>query len=184
MSYTDTFIQEHKGAAIREMVFRGIPASVTMAQAILESGWGRSPLAVEANNFFGIKASDWKGPTYTMPTQEYGSQGYYVDPDAKFRKYSSDSASFKDHSKFLIENKNYSRAFQKDIDDYAGWAAELKRGGYATAPDYVQKVVSIVNQYKLQELDRKGIQLRIVYKAAKVTAVALGIILIVKLIAS
>lgn len=140
-----TYIQRFKGIAITEMNRYGIPASITMAQAILESGIGKSDLAKYANNHFGIKCtSDWPG------------KGYYKDDDKKddcFRVYKNPEESFRDHSEFL-KRKRYAFLFELDKNDYVGWAKGLKQAGYATNPKYPDLLISLIERYELDQFDR------------------------------
>ncbi|MFC5282593.1 glucosaminidase domain-containing protein [Pedobacter alpinus] len=145
-NYTvDSYIQRFKGIAITEMNRYGIPASITMAQAILESGVGKSDLAKYANNHFGIKCtSDWNG------------KGYYKDDDKKddcFRVYKNPEESFRDHSEFL-KRKRYAFLFELDKNDYVGWAKGLKQAGYATNPKYPDLLISLIERYNLSQFDR------------------------------
>jgi flagellum-specific peptidoglycan hydrolase FlgJ len=169
MANTDKFINEHKAIAISEAVRTGIPASITMAQAILESGWGESGLTVNANNYFGVKAdSSWKGPVYnTMTGEVYSGQSVVVN--ANFRKYNDARDSFKDHSNFLVDMPRYDGLFAFGITDYENWAKGLQSAGYATSPTYASKLISLVEQYGLQDLDKK----------AKVRRRTIGFIIIV-----
>jgi len=144
-NYTvDSYIQRFKGIAVAEMNRYGIPASITMAQAILESGTGKSDLAKYANNHFGIKCtSDWTG------------KGYYKDDDKKddcFRVYKNPEESFRDHSEFL-KRKRYAFLFELDKDDYKGWAKGLKQAGYATNPKYPDLLIGLIERYGLDEFD-------------------------------
>lgn len=146
-TYTTTsYISKFKTIAITEMNKYGIPASITLSQALLESGTGNSDLAKYANNHFGIKCtSDWKG------------KGYYKDDDQKddcFRVYNNPEESFKDHSEFL-KRKRYAALFELDKDDYEGWAKGLKAAGYATNPKYPDLLINIIEKYNLQQYDRK-----------------------------
>ena len=143
---TASYISKFKTIAITEMNKYGIPASITLAQALLESGIGNSDLAKFANNHFGIKCTtDWKG------------KGYYKDDDQKddcFRVYNNPVESFKDHSEFL-KRKRYASLFELDKDDYEGWAKGLKAAGYATNPKYPDLLINIIEKYNLQQYDRK-----------------------------
>jgi flagellum-specific peptidoglycan hydrolase FlgJ len=116
-----------------------------MAQGILESGYGNSELARYANNHFGIKChKDWEG------------DGYYIDDDEInecFRKYKSPEESFSDHSLFLTERKRYADLFLLEVTDYKGWAHGLKKAGYATSPTYANRLIEIIEKYKLYEID-------------------------------
>ncbi len=138
------YITEHKDDAIREMIKSGVPASITMAQACLESSDGNSPLAIEANNHFGIKCSNWNGPSYTQ------------DDDAKdecFRKYNTALESYDDHSNFLKTRPRYAFLFELDKTDYKAWAKGLKKAGYATDPSYADRLIKIIDEYQLHLLD-------------------------------
>ena len=145
-SYTSLqYIERFKAIAIQEMNLYGIPASITLAQGLYESGSGNSELAKNANNHFGIKCtSDWKG------------KSYYKDDDNKndcFRVYDRPEDSFRDHSNFL-KRKNYAHLFELDKNDYQGWAYGLKSAGYATNPRYPQLLIGIIQKYNLDQYDR------------------------------
>jgi LysM repeat protein len=146
------YIQKYQDIAKRQMQNYGIPASIIMAQALLESGDGNSTLAVKANNHFGIKChSSWTGPKI------------YHDDDAKgecFRKYRSPERSFQDHSEFLRGSRRYAFLFDLNPLDYSGWAIGLSRAGYATDPDYPKKLIRIIKENNLNMLDR-GIEIKI-----------------------
>jgi len=141
LSYIETF----KAVAIQEMNAFGIPASITLAQGILESGSGNSSLAKFANNHFGIKCtSDWKG------------KAYYKDDDQTndcFRVYKDARESYKDHSEFL-KRKRYSFLFELDKNDYKNWAIGLKTAGYATNPKYPDLLIGVIEKYKLYQYDQ------------------------------
>lgn len=140
------YIRKYSTEAVRQMEKYGIPASITLAQGILESDAGRSMLAVEGNNHFGIKChSDWTGRTM-----------YYDDDrrDECFRKYSSAKESFEDHSLFLRNGSRYSSLFKLKTTDYKGWARGLKQAGYATSPTYAEKLISLIERYNLDAYDR------------------------------
>ncbi len=138
-----TYIQQYKQLAIDEMIRTGVPASITLAQGILETGGGQSDLASQANNHFGIKCKqEWTGETILH------------DDDKKnecFRKYPSVEESFKDHSEFLRSRPNYSFLFKLDPTDYEGWAKGLKKAGYATNPAYPQSLMKLIVENNLQE---------------------------------
>jgi len=145
-SYTSlSYIERFKGIAIQEMNQYGIPASITLAQGLFESGSGNSDLAKVANNHFGIKCtSDWKG------------KSYYKDDDSAnecFRVYDNPDDSYRDHSAFL-KRKNYARLFELDKNDYEGWARGLKQCGYATNPKYPDLLINIIVRYHLDQYDR------------------------------
>lgn len=143
---TISYINRFKTIAITEMDKFGIPASITLAQALLESGTGNSDLAKYANNHFGIKCTiDWSG------------KGYYKDDDHKddcFRVYNNPEESFKDHSEFL-KRKRYAFLFELDKDDYEGWAKGLKQAGYATNPKYPDLLIGIIDKYDLHKFDKR-----------------------------
>jgi len=145
-SYTSLqYIDRFKGIAMQEMNLYGIPASITLAQGLYESGSGNSELAKNANNHFGIKCtSDWTG------------KSYYKDDDGHndcFRVYDTPEQSFRDHSNFL-KRKNYAHLFELDKNDYQGWAYGLKAAGYATNPKYPQLIIGIIQKYSLDQYDR------------------------------
>lgn len=155
----EIYIDKFKNIAIREMKNYGIPASITLAQGILESGSGNSRLAREANNHFGIKCtSDWTGKTI------------FEDDDKEddcFRVYKSAEESFRDHSEFL-KRKRYAALFELDKYDYRGWASGLKAAGYATNPKYADLLISLVERYKLDRFDKGEIEDIPVVKEEKV----------------
>jgi len=149
VSQTDSaylsYISQWSQAAISEMAFSKIPASITMAQALHESRFGTSELAVKANNHFGIKCqSEWYGGRYT-----------YQDDDNNtcFRLYNSAQESYRDHSLFLMTRPRYAALFELDPADYAGWAHGLKKAGYATNPKYAFILIKIIEDYRLFLLD-------------------------------
>ena len=139
------YIDQYKDVAIEQMKHYGIPASITLAQGIFESGAGRSELAVKANNHFGIKCNGWTG------------RKSYHDDDVRgecFRAYDNAYESFEDHSKFLSSRQRYSSLFNLKKDDYKGWARGLKAAGYATNPQYADRLIEIIQLYKLYEYDK------------------------------
>jgi LysM repeat protein len=142
----EDYIELYKGIAIEEMNMFGIPASITIAQGILESGNGNSILAKEANNHFGIKChKEWTGATYHMDDDEV---------DECFRKYENPYESFKDHSLFLTSRDRYACLFELDITDYVGWAKGLKSAGYATNPNYAEILIKNIEEFKLYKYDQ------------------------------
>lgn len=142
----EDYIERFKAIAIKEMNSYGIPASITLAQGILESGNGNSSLARDANNHFGIKCtSEWKGKTILKDDDE---------KDDCFRVYTSPEESFRDHSEFL-KRKRYASLFELNKDDYRGWATGLKAAGYATNPRYAELLITLVERYDLSKYDRK-----------------------------
>ena len=139
------YIKKYSKTAVSEMYFSKVPASITMAQALHESRFGTSELAVNANNHFGIKCqSDWTGKRYT-----------YQDDDNNncFRWYDSVSESYRDHSKFLMTRPRYAFLFTLNPTDYVGWAQGLKQAGYATNPQYARILIRLIEDYKLFLLD-------------------------------
>ena len=142
----EEYIQTYKDIAMREMREHKIPASITLAQGILESGAGNSALAREAKNHFGIKChKGWDGKTYHMDDDE---------KDECFRKYSNAEESFRDHSEFLCTRGRYSALFDLEITDYRGWAKGLKAAGYATNPKYAQLLIDRIELYDLTKYDQ------------------------------
>ncbi len=142
---TKQYISLYKDIAIKEMHKFNIPASITLAQGILESGSGNSTLARKANNHFGIKChSSWKGKTFTHDDDR---------PNECFRKYRNAEQSFYDHSEFLANGSRYAFLFKLKTTDYKGWARGLKKAGYATAPTYARMLISIIEKYNLQQYD-------------------------------
>lgn len=140
------YIGKYKDLAIRQMKAYGIPASIIMAQACLESGDGNSSLAVNANNHFGIKCHDWKGESVRHDDDE---------KNECFRKYKHAEESFSDHSDFLRYRQRYSFLFDLDSKDYKGWAYGLKQAGYATNPQYPELLIKIIEDYQLYLFDRE-----------------------------
>ena len=142
--YQDYF-NTYKDVAIEQMLQYKIPASITLAQGVLESGAGRSELALRANNHFGIKCNGWTG-----------RKSYHDDDERNecFRAYNSVYESFRDHSVFLTTSQRYRRLFQLKQTDYKGWAKGLKACGYATSPVYAKKLIEIIELYRLYEYDK------------------------------
>lgn len=144
----DDYINNYSALAISEMKRTGIPASITLAQGIIESGNGKSRLAVEANNHFGIKChDDWTGPTIRHTDDRRNEC---------FRKYRNPEESFRDHSDFLAGQVRYRSLFELDETDYQGWAKGLKRAGYATNPDYANMLIRKIEEYGLHQYDLKS----------------------------
>ena len=144
--HTLQYIKKYAPLAVLEMHKYDIPASITLAQGILESGNGRSQLASKSNNHFGIKCHvGWKG------------QKVYHDDDEKgecFRKYKFVETSYKDHSEFLSGRRRYANLFKLRKSDYKGWAKGLKKAGYATDKKYPKKIIKIIETYNLYEFDK------------------------------
>ena len=138
------YIEKHKSLAVDQMKRYRIPASITLAQALLESGAGQSELASKSNNHFGIKCHDWAG------------RKVYHDDDQRddcFRVYKSVRDSYEDHSIFLSSHKRYAGLFRLSPTDYVGWARGLKAAGYATDRSYADKLINIIESYSLDRLD-------------------------------
>ncbi len=139
------YIRKYSPIAVSEMKRTGIPASITLAQGLLESGSGNSMLAKKANNHFGIKChTSWKGDRI------------YKDDDKKhecFRKYRSVKDSYDDHSNFLVKYSRYDFLFELKLTNYKGWAKGLKKAGYATNPKYPQRLIKLIEDYDLDKFD-------------------------------
>lgn len=135
------YVEKYKDIAMYEMVRSGVPASITLAQGLLESGFGESELCLKSNNHFGIKCkTEWMGEKVYHNDDEKGEC---------FRKYNSAEESYKDHSDFLRNRPHYSKLFELPITDYEGWAKGLKKAGYATEKDYPQRLIKIIENYNL-----------------------------------
>lgn len=144
---TENYINQFAPLAVEQMKKYQIPASITLAQGILESGNGKSELATKANNHFGIKChNSWSG------------EKIYFDDDEKnecFRKYTSVLDSYEDHSLFL-KKPRYEELFKLKLSDYKGWAEGLKKCGYATSPSYAKSLIELIEKYKLYEYDKES----------------------------
>ncbi len=151
-SATLAFIELQSEMAVREMWRTGIPASITLAQAIVESSWGNGSLAVEGNNYFGIKCNNnWSGATIYQEDDDY-KNGKLIA--SCFRKYASVEESYVDHSNFLREGARYANLFNLSSTDYKGWAKGLKAAGYATDRQYAEKLIEKIESYQLYQYDR------------------------------
>ena len=145
-SVQEAYINRYKDLAISGMRKNGIPASITLAQGMLESDYGRSRLAVNANNHFGIKChSGWRGETITHNDDR---------SNECFRKYRNAEESFNDHSSFLTTTPRYRDLFKLKSDDYKGWARGLRQAGYATNPNYANLLIKIIEDNELWRYDR------------------------------
>ena len=144
----EAYIKKYRELAVEEMKKYHIPASITLAQGLLESGAGQSALARKSNNHFGIKCgSDWYGKTVSH------------DDDARgecFRAYKHPKDSYEDHSKFLAGRPRYASLFKLNMTDYKGWARGLKKAGYATNPRYADQLIGIIELYELYKYDDKN----------------------------
>lgn len=142
----EEYIATYKDDAVKEMYLHKVPACITLAQGMLESGNGNSALCRNANNHFGIKCH-----------KEWGGETYYMDDDEKnecFRKYESALDSYSDHSMFLYSRSRYASLFELPVNDYKGWCYGLKAAGYATDPRYPERLIEIIEKYKLYELNK------------------------------
>ncbi len=150
---TEAYIKKYRKIAVKEMKQYGIPASITLAQGILESGNGKSRLAVKGKNHFGIKCtSDWTG------------RKIREDDDKKnecFRRYRKAEHSYRDHSEFIAKRDRYKFLFDYDKQDYKAWANGLKKAGYATNPNYPQLLIRLIERYDLDDYDKKGAKRKI-----------------------
>jgi flagellum-specific peptidoglycan hydrolase FlgJ len=154
----EAYIHEYAPIAQEEMKLYKIPASITLAQGILESGAGEGELTRKANNHFGIKCHGWSG------------QKVYHDDDESqecFRKYKDPKYSYRDHSVFLAERKRYAKLFDLDMNDYKGWAHGLRAAGYATDRRYPEKLISIIERYQLYLYDGDAPAREIAYSAPR-----------------
>ena len=139
------YIKKYAPAATKNMRFFKIPASITLAQGILESGYGEGTLAKNANNHFGIKChKDWKGKSIKHDDDE---------KNECFRSYKNPLRSYRDHSLFLVDRDRYRSLFKLNRKDYRGWALGLKAAGYATDPKYADKLISLIERFKLTRFD-------------------------------
>jgi flagellum-specific peptidoglycan hydrolase FlgJ len=139
------YVKKYAPAATKNMRFFKIPASITLAQGILESGYGEGTLAKKANNHFGIKChKEWKGKSITHDDDE---------KDECFRSYKNPLRSYRDHSLFLVDRDRYSSLFTLNRKDYKGWAVGLKAAGYATDPKYADKLISLIERFNLNRFD-------------------------------
>jgi len=140
------YIDKYKVIAVKKMLDHGIPASITLSQGILESGAGKSKLAMQANNHFGIKCHvGWSGDTYFMDDDK---------ANECFRKYAKAEDSFEDHSLFLTTRSRYAFLFEIPVTKYKDWAHGLKKAGYATNPKYAHLLIKVIEDNKLYEFDK------------------------------
>ncbi len=146
----EEYINTYKDLAILEMNRSGIPASITLAQGMLESGNGNSRLAVKANNHFGIKCHGWDG------TEIYHDDN---EKDECFRHYRTAQESYLDHTDFLMTRSRYAFLFEYKSTDYKSWARGLRKAGYATDPNYPQRLIDLIERYDLHQYD-EGVKFR------------------------
>jgi flagellum-specific peptidoglycan hydrolase FlgJ len=152
------FFNKYAVYAINAQMKYGVPASITLAQAALESAWGESGLTQKANNFFGIKDfpnDEWHSENYVAYTKEWNGSAYY-SIEQPFRKYRTAQGSFDDHATFLKKNSRYGKLFSLSVKDFVSWATGLKAAGYATDPGYADKLISMVNKYGLSKYDSQA----------------------------
>lgn len=150
-AYTWEYINAYSHIAIREMNRSGIPASITLAQGIHESSWGKGTLSTNSNNHFGIKCKkEWRGPTFYIEDDDYVNGKL---TKSCFRSYGTVEESYIDHTDFLMQNIRYQRLFKLATNDYVGWAQGLKACGYATDPNYATKLIKTIKEYQLDEYD-------------------------------
>jgi len=148
-----SYIEEYKELAIIEMHRSGVPASITLSQALIETNAGRSSLATEANNHFGIKCKrTWNGGTYYHEDDDLDKNGNLIE--SCFRAYDSAIQSYADHSNFLRTKENYISLFLLDRYDYKNWAIGLKNSGYATNPQYAEMIINKIEAYGLDQYDK------------------------------
>ena len=146
------YIEKHHELAVSEMYQSGIPASITLAQALHESNYGKSDLALKANNHFGIKCKKhWTGEVYLHKDDDLDKSGKLIK--SCFRSYNSHVDSYRDHSDFLSTSNNYTELFKLSKTDYLNWAHGLKKSGYATDPDYAIKLIKKIEKYDLSKYD-------------------------------
>ena len=144
----EAYIAQYAPVAVEQMKLHGVPASITLAQGLLESGAGQSRLAVKGNNHFGIKTGgDWTG-AYMLKDDDA--------PGERFRVYASAAQSFEDHSLFLRGRSRYASLFALAPTDYKGWARGLKAAGYATNPAYADRLIQLIETYDLARFDRQA----------------------------
>lgn len=147
------YINKFKSIAIKSMQDEKVPASITLAQGVFESGYGESYLAANGNNHFGIKCHQWKGDSIFKIDDDY--VGGVIVPSC-FRKYDNAEDSYRDHIFFLRSNRIYNSLFELDVMDYKGWARGLLAAGYATNPQYAGKLIELIERYRLYEYDQEA----------------------------
>jgi hypothetical protein len=154
----DDYIRVFSEIAISEMNRTGIPASIIMAQGMLESRFGQSDLAKSAKNHFGIKChNDWHGSKYYHNTKEYKNKEGFKNEVHCFRVYDNPEQSYIDHSDFLVNRENYRFLFSSKNTDYKYWANGLSKAKYATDPSYANKLIELIEQHQLQKYDKRTI---------------------------
>jgi flagellum-specific peptidoglycan hydrolase FlgJ len=153
------YIKSHLPLAIKEQKRSGIPVSIKLAQAFIESNGGKSVLASRANNHFGIKCkSYWTGPRYFYTDDDKDTDGNLIP--SCFRMYESAEDSFEDHSDFLMNSERYHELFTYDKSDYKKWANGLLKCGYATDSKYAIKIIEVIEKYSLDQYDTENISMK------------------------
>jgi flagellum-specific peptidoglycan hydrolase FlgJ len=149
------YVNTYSDIAMREMYISGIPASIKMAQAMLESRFGESELSIKANNHFGIKCSkNWEGVRYSVITNEFDIRKKKMIPRVDcFRVFESPESCFRAHSEFIKSGKRYQSLFENNQMEYKKWAFGLQKLGYATDPEYGVKLIRIIEKFNLYRLD-------------------------------
>ncbi|MDQ0340280.1 LysM repeat protein [Caldalkalibacillus uzonensis] len=156
MPYRKEFISKIANLAVENRNKTGVLASIVIAQAILESNWGRSQLTVQANNLFGIKGS-YNGQYVTMPTREWSKEKGWHTVNARFRKYPSWKESIEDHTRLFVNGVSWNRNLYKPVLEAKNYreAAQALQGTYATDPQYAQKLINLIESYKLHQYDNE-----------------------------
>lgn len=172
------FIKKNQADILEVLQYSKLKPSVVMAQAILESNWGKSELASVYNNYFGIKAHDWDGKSVSFPTQEYSGGTYNTIVDS-FRVYPTRYASILGHKKFLKDNPRYSDVFKADTAEQQ--ANELQNAGYATDPNYANTLKNIIEKYNLKYLDKKGSTMKNLNIILALLGLASAVIYVIKI---
>lgn len=153
LSNQERYIRTFAPLAVEEMYYSGIPSSIKLAQGLLETGAGQSRLSSEGFNHFGIKCkSYWQGDTLLVKDDDLDKDGQLIE--SCFRRYPSATASYRDHSEFLLTSARYAELFQLERGDYQGWAQGLQRCGYATSQQYAQTLIGLIERYQLHIFDR------------------------------
>jgi len=154
------FTENYAYIAVHQMMEYDIPASIILAQAFLESKHGKSDLAQDSNNFFGIKAKkDWTGPYVVMKSAEYKRKKRFVK-ESRFRKYDYPEESWRDHSEFLATGRRYRKLFEQGLFNYKGWARGLQKAGYATDPHYAKKLIDLIEKHHFYDFDKVAFQIK------------------------
>jgi len=151
----DRYLQQYYYLASQLYQKKGIPVAITFAVAGIETDWGRSYLATAANNHFGIKNHDWEGPEFCTYTTEWQDEGGFLPIKACFRQYSLIAESYQDFGDFLSSRARYQAALDQSRWDYHGWASQIQSAGYATDPFYAGKLLRVIEDYQLYQLDQE-----------------------------